>query len=209
MKPARSRVQLPLWISASAAFGLIATVAVSWACLLWARFPMHRAARESELRWSTAVPEDWPPKPTRSTVGESIAVRSETAIAEVPETNDLPWQGFALDSTDAGFPWPSMRVESWTKGGAAGATWSRQTGILLPRWWPWQPDSNDGYYLPATPVWPWFAVDTATYSVAFLGLVGVCRQGRRVQRRRRGLCVHCAYCLSGLPEFASCPECGR
>ena len=61
--------------------------------------------------------------------------------------------------------------------------------------------------LAVTPIWPGFAINTASYA-AILWLITLGPlTARRIIRRKQGRCIKCGYDLRG--EFASgCPECG-
>ena len=58
--------------------------------------------------------------------------------------------------------------------------------------------------LPTRPIWRGLLIDIAFYGVIAYLLLFVPRQVRRTLRRRRGLCVKCAYPVSE----GTCPECG-
>ena len=58
--------------------------------------------------------------------------------------------------------------------------------------------------LPLRPIWTGFALNTILYAV----LLRLPFALRRLIRRRRGLCVKCAYDLRGT-DHKACPECGH
>ena len=67
-------------------------------------------------------------------------------------------------------------------------------------------DRVENYYLPLGPIWSGFAINTMLYGgVPWLLLCGPFEL-RRYRRRKRGLCVYCAYPI-GTSDV--CTECGR
>jgi len=64
--------------------------------------------------------------------------------------------------------------------------------------------------LPLFPLFPQVITQALAYGLCFFAgihsLKGVFLVRVRIRRRRKGLCSHCAYDISGL---TSCPECGR
>lgn len=59
------------------------------------------------------------------------------------------------------------------------------------------------------PWWPGLLANGAIFAAAFaLGSILITR-ATISRRRSRGCCPHCAYDRRGLPEAATCPECGR
>jgi len=64
-----------------------------------------------------------------------------------------------------------------------------------------EPDPRVHFHCDRVPLWPLLLIPTA-FGIFHLG-----RSMRRVRRRNRGLCVKCAYNLSGL-TVPRCPECG-
>jgi hypothetical protein len=62
--------------------------------------------------------------------------------------------------------------------------------------------------LPLRPIPLGFAANTALFSVAWWVLLLGHRDIRRVIRRRRNLCEHCAYPRESLAPETPCPECG-
>ena len=63
--------------------------------------------------------------------------------------------------------------------------------------------------LPIQPLPLGFAVNTVLYALPFLGISAIASSLlTRRQRKRRGLCVRCAYTLAGLAPGTKCPECG-
>lgn len=77
-------------------------------------------------------------------------------------------------------------------------------GVQLPRDKNFQPRA-----LPLTPVWPGFVVDWLLWSMAWFAPLAGIASLRHWRRKRKGLCTHCGYSLTGLPEASVCPECGR
>ncbi len=63
--------------------------------------------------------------------------------------------------------------------------------------------------LPYRPIWRGLVLDTVTFAVAWPLLLFAPGFVRRELRRRRGLCLHCAYPRVGLAQGTPCPECGK
>jgi hypothetical protein len=63
-------------------------------------------------------------------------------------------------------------------------------------------------YLPLSPIWPGFAVNTLFYAAVFWLLFAAPFAMRRRLRLRRGQCPHCAYPI-GTWGGEICTECGR
>ena len=62
-------------------------------------------------------------------------------------------------------------------------------------------------FLPLHPIWPGFLINTIFYAAILWLLALVPFTACRLVRRKRGLCIKCAYDLRG--DFsAGCPECG-
>ena len=62
-------------------------------------------------------------------------------------------------------------------------------------------------YLPIRPIWTGLISDTIIYSAVWWLLLSIPFALRSVLRRKRGLCLKCAYDLQGA-EHEVCPECG-
>ena len=63
--------------------------------------------------------------------------------------------------------------------------------------------------LPIQPIWSGLLLNIAIVAVPVLLLLGVRDARRWFHRARAGECTGCRYELSGVPEGAPCPECGR
>lgn len=61
--------------------------------------------------------------------------------------------------------------------------------------------------LPLVPVWPGFLINTVIFAALLFTIRLVYVTIKRRSRRKRGLCIQCAYNLSGGPH-EQCPECG-
>jgi hypothetical protein len=99
-----------------------------------------------------------------------------------------------------GFPFRSM-AGGFAKGPPTHIEWYAEYNVL-----------GRTRTFPTRPIWFGLIGNTLFYAAAIWSLswLLVCAPGaaRRRYRRRRGLCVCCAYKLAGLPPSTRCPECG-
>ncbi|MEX2217648.1 MAG: hypothetical protein WD749_02715 [Phycisphaerales bacterium] len=105
-----------------------------------------------------------------------------------------------------GWPFPALACSVHWKTQIANADiiYTVRGGLQLPRDSEFNPRA-----LPLSPVWWGFALDTAIFGVAWLGLLTAGAAARRRRRTRRARCPHCGYSTAGLPAGAACPECGH
>ena len=68
-------------------------------------------------------------------------------------------------------------------------------------WWP-------RAALPCLPIRPGFIADTVVFATCWLVVLAAPGMIRGALRRRRGLCVRCAYDLRATPSGSRCPDCG-
>jgi hypothetical protein len=124
--------------------------------------------------------------------------------------SECEWAGSKLGSSPAtapnrtlqrittGWPLPAMQYDSipsasaWVRGIPILGS-STIAGGLMPRRLPLRP-------LPIP-----FLLDTAAFALAGWAAIFAAAKLRATSRRRRGLCIQCAYPVAGL---ATCPECG-
>jgi len=199
--------------------GVVVNVLVAWyrpvdrtAAALANGIPIAQFAR-SGTSWPIRVPRDWPPVPAfaineRNRWEESTSL---TGMLNGPDPQATPrfvtWN-FDVDVNQSG--WPCRALVRY--GARAGPVLPRseldlgivRRGLTLPPALR-SPRLGTTMPLPLMPVWPGFAINTLFYgTLAFAAMAGVSAIRRR-RRFKRGLCVQCAYPLTG---GEVCPECG-
>ncbi len=181
--------------------GVVINVAVAWGCALW--LPMDNIVSLFENQARQRIPPD-------------VTVRSDLFFFNGMEIKQpgrffLMLAGTEVDSRgiESAVPlyvrcesgWPVVSLTGTYRMTVNGP----ETSSLL-----FVPDSLfdrvANYYLPLGPIWSGFAINSMLYgSVPWLLICGPFEL-RRYRRRKRGLCVYCAY-LIGTSDV--CTECGR
>lgn len=181
--------------------GVVINVAVAWGYVLWV--PMDNFVNLAEQEVRQRIPPD-------------VTVRSDLFFfngmeIEQPGRSILMLAATEVDSRgiDSAVPlywelhagWPTMSLEGTSKMTETGVHYPFL--LYLPEWlW----ERVEYFVVPLRPQWPGFAINTLLYGgVPWLLLCGPFEL-RRYRRRKRGLCVHCAYPIG---ESDVCTECGR
>jgi hypothetical protein len=233
---ARNRLKIPfvrrvVWnIATLMLLGAAINLAVAWLCVLLHGYVVHE--------WSPHHnPRDEHPLVVILTdrFGHSIVSgcgRSGTLLARHGErVKSLPgqpwWPSEAVDPTSPPWPsygvasgWPALAFSAWrTTNVIEASDQSRLYYDPVYHWgfawgprFPYRPAAGEvdeiPLVFPLRPIWSGFALNTMFYALAaFLFIRGACTMRRR-SRRRHGLCVRCAYPLTG-NVTGRCPECGR
>ena len=219
-----SRGSLTALIVVSLIGGVIVNLAVAWACIWW-QSPSTAKSQVQSSRASEASKTIW-----TEVFGPSVFVDShddrDIDPATVPKstiygamiffvfenrTESLGMERLSLFDMKRPMP-PSLTVmrAGWPlrafgccmtaepRGRPRAMTILDRGGFIVRR-------GSGGVELPWKPLWPGFAVNTLLYTLIVAAAFMALRKSRRVHRRRRGLCVTCAY-PTGVS--ATCSECG-
>ncbi len=151
---------------------------------------------------------------------EKIRARTDEFRPE-PVAESITWGRFASEPStaanvlghDIAFGWPRpclwYQVTGVWTATATGGTLSGGVpvgGILIEG--AASARGSDFKALPYRVIWLRLLVNIAFWSLIWCALLLVPRFIRRAHRRRRGLCLACAYDRRATPAGAPCPECG-
>lgn len=188
--------------------GLIATVLVAWAAALYSPFTRpgwtlnHEPVVENGRLGPWRIPEGWEIRTHGVLTGAAIQYEIVT---------EMEWMGSRLgammdrsnrsmDRTRAGWPFYALEYrESVDELATRPSGWRAVYLGGIESWVRHRP-------LPIKPVWTGLLLDAVLYGAALFALSAAPGAFVRARRRRRGLCLKCAYELKGL---SVCPECGR
>lgn len=199
-------------LAISVALGAVITLLVAWRCHRFAWMEGTRTTIENP-EWPIAVPATWPPAPDEAerTEDGSIATESFSIVLppRSPRLRRPPDDAyFGVGAYESGWPFRAC-VRYVAHDGYLMKTTEAELGFIRagvpgPFQLQWSSDPNANR-LPILPLWPGFAINTLFYgTLAFAAMAGASAIRRR-RRFKRGLCVHCAYPLTG---GNVCPECG-
>lgn len=192
--------------------GAVVNILVAWRGH-WLGIDPQRWRVVQNQPWPLVVPPDWPSDPTMVQHAPSrlldwtiYSVSFGNYVDGLPETGVSA--AFYLRMESSGWPYRSMaRYEAASRrpqqiSDVDVGLW--KSGVGLSNWMSNAYRHNEKR-LPILPLWPGFLANTLFYaSVPWLLMFGVATLIRR-RRIRRGLCIQCAYPISGL---SVCPECG-
>lgn len=201
--------------------------------LRWVQFTVSAATPDcifpawDSLGGASPHPPNWRFTPDREPLLRAAAERFPSTLAEEvafepPPHTIPPWPrwfpGIPAESPDGlisfgarASGWPLVSLKSISR---------MDPGDPAPRWsWSLPLFTASSYTalgrrdpaLGAAPLLPdpaGFSADTAIFAGAWALLLFAPGAVRRSFRRRRGLCIQCAYNLRGLPVKSVCPECG-
>jgi hypothetical protein len=204
--------------------GAIINVAVALGCACVTRFDSFGEVASldgSPAPWPEYLQKlNWPPaermtlhKPSQgSSIGVDI-IEAEGGDEQAGwRRTDSPDKVFvSLLTYRFGLPWRTLKLETHgVRAGprgmelvkAAATAAGFRTGIDISRQRP-----GGAKFLPVTPLWPGFAINTIFYAAIVWGLFAVPGAIRKRVRRKRGQCAACGYSLRG-SSGEKCPECG-
>lgn len=195
------------------AIGVVVTVLGAWLLPRWA-VANGTIFRDGKLRWPITPPQGWPQAPNAVRWYGSSTMRRIHHVwsSENPEfiEDGPPSQGNkSVIEVQSG--WPMMACAFYSACEFRGGHISDvelgplRSGLPVPvrlQSNKWRGEER----WPLVPLWPGFAFNTLCYAAfPYAAMFGVSALKRR-RRIRRGLCVACAYPISG---FDVCPECGN
>ena len=181
--------------------GVVTNVAVAWGCALW--LPMDNIVSLFENQARQRIPPD---VTVRSDLfffngleikspGRSILMLAASEVGSRGQGSAVP----LYVELHAG--WPTMSLDGTSKMTETGTHFPFL--FYLPEWlW----ERVEWFVLPLRPQWPGFAINTMLYGGVPWLLVCGPFELRRFRRRKRGLCVYCAYPIG---RSDVCTECGR
>lgn len=202
-------------ILVSVVFGVVATVGAAWGAAVFVpRWGFHPQVLEVDVFWAssseTPVSSVWMGGRPQ---GSNAAMRR----AEPPDWTRLRSKAAAITPSarpynptflSAGYGWPCRALVA----DAAKFSYFRRGGQIMevPQQGPWQPSNGfevpwTDVVLPTRPLWSGLFIDVGVIAAIAYALLFAPRDVRRALRRRRGLCVKCAYPVGG----ETCPECGK
>ncbi len=197
--------------------GLIANLAVAWACAAWVA-PVGKTSIARLTPISEGVCEG---ESRLDRFGRSLIFRARTREWKYMLNGVLEYALWDHDSNvhaeiRAGWPWRAwtcrnlgyMEMTSWTGIMRTGGPGSSETngGIDLSPFRIGIPQRS-WRALPYQPLWFGVIGNTLFFASLLWLLVVVPRVLRRMNRHRRGQCTSCGYDLRGA-DHAVCPECG-
>lgn len=203
--------------------GALISLVGAWMCVAWS--PLHSATRwpeawPSSQYWPVDVPTDWPDPPHKLTasalsgfgvryVDTHFGTGEDVAYPGTPSFYVQEWDAGRID---AGWPFACLTAHhaSYYTSRTAQRPW-----WVLPEWAgglrvrgvrdspPW---TNNPMPMPYRPLWPPLVFDTLFWGGLIAGMCFGIPVTRRALRRRRGLCLACAYPIGSSPV---CSECGK
>jgi len=207
------------------AAGATLNVAVAWGCALYSSqerdLPTRKFVLAGPLRWPQYLEVLQWPMPVQSEQLELLDGFGATVIemwggdvnADYPRSDSGTSVYVSLESRQFGMPcrtlqWELHLVIAGARGldiaKTAAAAAGLRTGIDVSKRIGADKEGRRRC-LPLTPLWPGFAINTLFYAgVLWMLFVGPFAL-RRMIRRRRGRCAHCAYPIGQSPV---CTECG-
>lgn len=206
-------------IAIALVFGAAMTVLLGWyrpvdTSVIWFTRGWQPVKLDPSSRaWPIDVPADWPELPSeaerkRSRWSESLRYSHYIGPPSLPGPVKILRKKYYLTVERSGWPCRALvRMQAIAFG--PGAPKLIDLGILQGGWplpIAWRTTRlGTTIPLPLMPLWPGFAINTLFYGALMFGaMVGIPAIKRR-KRFKRGLCVQCAYPLTG---GNVCPECG-
>ncbi|MFT3686589.1 MAG: hypothetical protein QM783_17010 [Phycisphaerales bacterium] len=189
--------------------GLAVQTLVAWACFIYSDYTDGSGVVNNPLlstgqvtATGFVVPADWKRQTlvewwgvgkTRETVSECQWVSSRLMLTQSNE-RQATYNGFS-----AGWPCRSFRGCDYLTAGVQ--TSVPAPLVSVPAW-----IKAGGVQVPVEPRWTGLIANTLIFAAPVALAWSAVTAWSTSRRRRRGQCLHCGYCASGLPV---CPECGR
>ena len=208
--PGRARKRTLLMVLLLLTGGAIINVAVAWGCVLWIEGPSGKETLENS--WPETAPTTWE-EDARTYIRFNWASTKKTSYGGL-RTGEAAMAVMYVHESGAPFRTLKRIIRQVNYAGeslgrpdqAKPQNWSE--GIVWPERLDWM-NRHIERVVPATPIWPGFAINTVFYAAILWMLWLAPGFVRRRVRSMRGRCRVCGYSLHNrAPDSTRCPECG-